>query len=308
MADKDFSWPAISQPDAFARRSPRAQKAHLYLLECLREIHDGALAALVQAMLAPLRKRGCEWLLTENAAARKNAPGLCARLATPVSYDAWWGAPAAADCSHHCYPGGWLIHNATNLHALRMSMQTAEELRGVHINSDALLAGMLLHDSLKPHLFLWQNGVLSEDQGECGHHVAALAEGYLRGVPVDVLQMLAGVHTGWWQNSEGVAKYLQQAAELIDRPELTRAATPRMDFLPEAWIMHQGEVAWYRATRVAVQEVKTRLREVVEKLVPEAQRPGAEWWVLMHCDELALLRDIADGTFEGTVRKVLFYR
>jgi len=299
------SWPSVSKPDAFARLSPRVQKANRYLLDCIQQIQNKELANIVLAVLEPLHQKDRCWFLQENAAAQRNAPKLCKRLSTPIYYDAWWGAPAAADHSHHCYPGGWLIHNATNLHALRMVIQTAKDIRDISINPDALLAGMLLHDSLKPRLFLWENGELTADQGECGHHVAALAEAYLRGVPADALCMLAGVHTGWWQNSEGVAKYLQQAAALIDEPELARVATLRIDFLPETWIMRQGEAAWYSATKTAIQEVKTRLHESVEKLFPEEQYTAAEWWVLMHCDELQLLRNIADGTFEESVRKVL---
>jgi hypothetical protein len=120
--------------------------------------------------------------------------------------------------------------------------------------------------------------------------------------------MLAGIHTGWWQNPEGVAKYLDQAAQLVDRPELARLKStfPRLDFLPETWIMRQGEAAWYSATKTAIQEVKPRLREVVEKLVPPEDCRGAEWWILLHCDEMELLRQIAEGTFEETVAKVLF--
>lgn len=305
MTDKDFPWPAVSQPDAFACHSPRVQNANRFVVECIQQIHHKELAALIQSILMPLHEKDCEWLLTTNAAARKNAPRLCARLATPVNYDAWWGAPAAADHSHHCYPGGWLLHNATNLHALQMLMQTTKEIRNISLNPDALLAGMLLHDCLKPRLFLWENGALTADQGECGHHVAALAEGFLRGVPVDALHMLAGVHVGWWQNAETVAQYLERAAELVDKPELAHAISPRMDFLPETWIMRQGETGWYNATKTAIQEVKIKLHEIAGHLVLEEHRTAAAWWVLMQYDELDLLRRVADGTFEDTIRKVL---
>lgn len=305
MADKEIPWRGLSQPDAFARHSSRVQKANTYFLQCIGQIQDKALAALLQETLLPLRSPTSAWLLPQNVTARKKDPALCARLTMPVDYDIWWGAPAAADNSHHCYPGGWLMHNATNLHALNVLMQTAWEMRGVSIDSDALLGGMILHDCLKPQLFLWQDGVLSVDQGESGHHVAALAESYLRGVPAGVLQMLAGVHTGWWRQAEGVAGFLERAAELIDRPELARIP-PHLDFLTETWIMNQGEVGWYYATRGAIQEVKPRLHDLLEKLYPPEERQAAAWWVLMHCDELTLLRNIVQGTFETSVRKVLF--
>jgi hypothetical protein len=69
--------------------------------------------------------------------------------------------------------------------------------------------------------------------------------------------------------------------------------------------MRQGEATWYTATKTAIQEVKSRLREVLEKLVPPEECRSAEWWILLHCDEIELLRNIAEGSFEKTVRKVL---
>jgi hypothetical protein len=47
------------------------------------------------------------------------------------------------------------------------------------------------------------------------------------------------------------------------------------------------------------------LRELLGKLVPPEECRSAEWWILLHCDEIELLRNIAEGTFEETVRKVL---
>lgn len=56
-----------------------------------------------------------------------------------------------------------------------------------------------------------------------------------------------------------------------------KSTFPRLDFLQETWIMRQGEAAWYSATKSAIQEVKPRLRDLLETLVaPEDQR-AAEW-------------------------------
>jgi len=306
MQDK-FSLPSVSRPDSFAHLSPRVQKANQILLDGIQKIRDAVIKKVVIAMLAPLRNSGSQWLLQYHPAMQKNAPAFCERFAMEANYDLWWGGPAAAQKSHHCYPGGWLLHNATNLHSLQMLIQTARDLRGLQINADAMFAGMLLHDCLKPQLLLWQNGEMMDDPEGSNHHVAALAEAYLQGAPPEVLIMLAGIHTGWWQNPEGVAKYLDQAAQLVDRPELARIKSTfsRLDFLPETWIMRQGESAWYSATKSAIQEVKPRLREVLEKFVSPENCRSAEWWVLLHCDEMELLRHIAEGTFEETVAKVL---
>ena len=300
-------WPSVLQPDTFAHLSSRVQNANLILLEGIQQIQDPAIKSLVTKMWNPVRNSECQWLLQGNIAAQKNAPAFCERLAMRADYDHWWGSPAAAATSHHCYPGGWLLHNATNFYSLQMLIQTAREVRRMQINTDAMFAGMLLHDCFKPRLLLWQNGELMKDPVGSNHHVAALAEAFLQGAPVEVLIMLAGIHIGWWQNAEAVANFLDQAAQLIDRPELARLKSTflRVDFLPETWMMRQGEVAWYNATKTAIQEVKPRLREVVEKLVSPENCRSAEWWVLMHCDEIDLLRNIAEGTFEETVEKVL---
>jgi len=306
MQNKDL-WPPVACPDAFARLSPRVRNANQCVLDGIQKIQDTAVIQLITAMLAPLRNKSSKWLLQENAAAQKNAPDFCERLVMQVDYDLWWGGPAAAEKSHHCFPGGWLLHNATNLHSLEMLIKTAREFRGLEINTDAMYAGMLLHDCLKPQLLLWQDGEMMQDPEGCNHHVAALAEGYLQGATPEVLIMLAGIHGGWWQNTEGVAKYLDQAAHLIDRPELTRIKStfPQVDFLPETWIMRQGEAAWYSATKTAIQEVKPQLRDLLGSLVAPEDERAAEWWVLMHCDELELVRNITEGTFEDAVRKVL---
>jgi hypothetical protein len=297
----------VSRPDLFARLSPRVQKANQILLDGIQKIGDATIKNIVITMLAPLRDSESKWLLQDNPAAQNNAPVFCDRFAMRANYNLWWGGPAAGEKSHHCYPGGWLLHNATNFHSLQMLIQTARDLRGLHINTDAMFAGMLLHDCLKPQLLLWDNGELMADPEGSNHHVAALAEAYLQGAPPEVLIMLAGIHSGWWQNPEGVAKYLDQAAQLVDRPELARMKStfPSLDFLPETWIMRQGEATWYTATKTAIQEVKSRLRELLGKLVPPEECRSAEWWILLHCDEIELLRNIAEGTFEETVRKVL---
>jgi hypothetical protein len=291
----------------FARLSPRVQIANQILLDGIQTIRDATIKNIVITMLAPLRNSESKWLLQDNPAAQNNAPVFCDRFAMRANYNLWWGGPAAGEKSHHCYPGGWLLHNATNFHSLQMLIQTARDLRGLEINTDAMFAGMLLHDCLKPQLLLWRNGELMKDPEGSNHHVAALAEAYLQDAPAEVLIMLAGIHGGWWQNPDGVSKYLDHAAQLLDRPELARVKStfPRLDLLPETWIMRQGEAAWYTATKTAIQEVKPRLREVVEKLVPPEECRSAQWWILLHCDEMNLLRHLAEGTFEETVRKVL---
>lgn len=300
-------WPSLSRPDLFAQESPRAQKANQFLLDGIQQIQNKALADIVSAMWVPLHNADSKWLLQDNSAAQKNTPEFCEYLSTRVHYETWWGGPAAAEKSHHCYPGGWLMHNATNLHALQMLLRTAKEIRGLQIDSGAMLAAMLVHDCFKPQLLQWRNGELLPEPPGCGHHVAALAEAYLRGASHEMLIMIAGIHGGWWEHTDGVGQYLEAAAQLVDRPELASIASesPRVDFLPETWIMHQGERAWYTATKTAIQQVKPRLLEVVEKLVSPEDQQAAQWWVLMHCDELELLRNIADGTLEETVRKVL---
>lgn len=307
--NKTFPWPEISQPDAFARLSPRAQRADVYLQTCRQQIQDASTQNVIAAMLEPLRQKRNSLLLPKNKNAQKNAPELCGRLSTPVEYEAWWGGAAAAQASHHSYPGGWLIHTATNLHATQMLLRTAKEMRGVKINPDAMLAGMILHDCLKPRLLLWQDGELSVNEGECGHHIAAIAEGYLQGASDATLICLAGVHSGWWQNRDGVAGYLRRAAEMLGESALERIAekTPRAELLPETWIMRQAEADWYSATRIAFQTLDSRLQELLQKWFPAEQQTAARWWIWMQCDEMELMRQLScgDESFTGFVLGVL---
>ncbi|HWL54942.1 MAG TPA: hypothetical protein VNQ90_21040 [Chthoniobacteraceae bacterium] len=248
--------------EQIARASPRAQRASRVVRAALRSIRDRTLREKVAVTLATLERRKGSALFAEKTALRRRFPEVCERLAATLPYHPRWTAPAAAPGSHHPYPGGWLMHNATNLHTLQSLIATAATLRGLNLDADPLLAAMLLHDWAKPRMFFWNGWQMEVNQGELGHHVTALAEMTLRGFPREVLVALAGVHGGWWQQPEAVASFLESAADALDRPELAawgkEAATRNGVF---GWIARQGEASWYFATRAAAQSVRPLLRD-----------------------------------------------
>lgn len=314
MTDNSSSpthYPPVSRPDEFARLSPRVQRAERHLQNSISQIRSPQSAAVISKMSEPLHETECNLLLPQNKTAQKKAPVLCRQLLTPLPYKAWWGAPAASEKSHHAYPGGWLLHTATNLYALEKLTRTACELRGQEVESDDLYAGMILHDILKPRLFLWKSsGEMDSNQGECGHHVAAIAEAYLQGASERVLISLAGVHSGWWHNRDAVAGFLQRAAELIGDSSLERIANSpsvRWELHFETEMMYQAERAWYTATRAALQQINQPLEALLKTLVPDEEYQAARWRVLLHCDEIELARQLGNGheAFARTIKKVL---
>lgn len=248
-------------------------------------------------MLGLLRHRQSVPLLARDAKAMANLPRTVALLTEELPYNPWWAAPGAGTMSHHPYPGGWLIHNATNLGALKGLIATAATARGKKINADLLTAAMLLHDWAKPRLFVWRERELHEDQGEAGHHVTALAEAALRGFPDELLILLAGIHGGWWRRSADVAKGLEQTGELLGLAGIAHLARQQeaLRYSMAAWIMRQGEEAWYSAAKQAVQYVAGPLRHWIERRFPNGEHGGIEQLVWGWADELELAEGYARG-------------
>lgn len=243
----------------------------------------------VTGMLASLSRKSSPSLLGSRPSIRERIPVTCERLDARLSYNAWWAAPAAGLHSHHPYPGGWLIHHATNLGALRGLIKTAREVRGLGFDADVLLAAMLLHDWAKPRMLVWRENKLESNEGEVGHHVTALAEVALRGLPRDVLVCLAGVHSGWWKQPDAVRQFLEKAGEIIDQPILgewarEEEATRRVS----GWIIRQGEESWYAAARHAVQVVREPLRECLAEYAEGSQLDALEYLVWGWADEMEL--------------------
>ncbi len=290
--------------EQIARCSPRVQRANRLLRGALRSIGDRPLRQKVAQTLDTLKRRRGSSLFAENATLRRRFPQLCERLTATLPYHPRWTAPGAAPFSHHPYPGGWLMHNATNVATLQSLIATATTLRGLEIAADPLMAGMLLHDWAKPRMFYWQGEQMEVNQGELGHHVAALAEMALRGFPQEVLIALAGVHAGWWEKPDTVQAFLEATAEALDRPELAvlgKAEAARWS--ASGWIARQGEATWYRATREAAASTREPLRAWLATLKGSESVDLLEWMVWGWADELALSHAYATEGTQGLAQR-----
>lgn len=290
-------WPLITQPDLYARSSRRIVDAERRLGDYLESIRNVDTKECVQEMLGDLRRRKCGLKLLDSARVREQCPRLVKRLEEQVDYDLWWGAPGASEKSHHGYPGGWILHTVTNLHSAELLCETAEQIRGVTVDRESLYVSILLHDCIKPRMFLWREGRMDVDQGECGHHVAILAESLLRGLPLPTVVLMAGVHVGWWKNPEAVATFVTQAFEWIgeeNRADELAKVIERMKEIPEAWIARQAEEAWYGGTVYAMNRVRETLGAWYRG-DDDLESRRTLWAALMQHDELALLEHIALG-------------
>jgi hypothetical protein len=292
-----MQWPLVAHPDQFARASARVVNAENRLLGYLNCIQNSTLRSKVSDILGDLHNRRCELKIAQSAHVRKTCPQLIQRLEEQVDYNLWWGAPGAGLKSHHSYPGGWLLHNATNLLSADHLCATAEQLRGATVDRESLYAAILLHDSIKPRLFLWREGIMDVDQGECGHHVAAIAEALLHEIPFPTVVLLAGLHAGWWKNPAVVEDYIQQALHLIGEPSRSSelsAQIAEMQWKPEAWIARQAEEAWYGGTVYAMTRIRKKLGEWY-RCDTESEGNRKLWRILMQVDELTLLGQIEHG-------------
>lgn len=280
-----------------ARHSPRARRAEDAILAALRSIRDSTLRAQVRGMLQTIRVRQAKSFLGQSRRACRKVPKLCKLLDRTAAEIPWWAAPGARLESHHPYPGGWLIHNATNLHALEGLLATAREARNLTVNRDVCLAAMLLHDWAKPRMLLWNGWQIRQEESEVDHHLVALLEAALRRLPDEVIACLAGVHGGWWQEPKAVAGFLDRTAEILDAPKITRlarSATLRQ-WSTQGWIMRQGEVAWYEATRQAFQKIKPFLHRWIRNFFPEENLPKMAAMIGTWADELELVEILARG-------------
>lgn len=290
-------WPLITQPDLYARSSRRIVYAERRLGDYLGSIRNVDTKACVRKILEDLHRRKCGLKLLNSARVRERCPRLIQRLEEQVDYNLWWGAPGASEKSHHSYPGGWILHTVTNLHSAELLCETAEQIRGIAVDRESLYVSILLHDCIKPRMFLWRAGKMDVDQGECGHHVAILTESLLRGLPLSTVMLMAGVHVGWWKNPEAVAAFVHQALELAgeeDRADELAEEIARVAWRPEAWIARQAEEAWYGGTVYAMRQIREKLG-LWYRGDDDQEGNRRLWAVLMQFDELTLLERIAQG-------------
>ena len=105
-------------------------------------------------------------------------------------------APAGARV-HHAYPGGLLQHTVAVARLTLTLCDLIEEIYGGEVNRDLALAGALLHDVMKRYVYTSkpEGGYLSTPLGERLDHLTLLvAEAYRRGLPLELLHIIAAHH------------------------------------------------------------------------------------------------------------------
>ncbi|ADG12719.1 HDIG domain-containing metalloprotein [Methanocaldococcus infernus] len=103
-------------------------------------------------------------------------------------------APASINW-HHRYEGGLIEHTvAVTKLALKMA-DVFEEVYGVKVNRDYIIAGSLLHDIMKPYNYIkTEEGFDHYDLFNLDHLTLAVAELYKREFPLEVIKIVASHH------------------------------------------------------------------------------------------------------------------
>ena len=128
--------------------------------------------------------------------------GLVAEFLTDPPADIDYPALPLAQCpagayQHHSYPGGLLQHTLSVVKIAATLCDIVEELYGGHINRDQVLAGAILHDVMKVYCYE-PNGAggfqTSKYGGMVDHLTLMVAEMHSRGLPTDLIHVVAGHH------------------------------------------------------------------------------------------------------------------
>ncbi|CAB3290155.1 Dihydroneopterin 2',3'-cyclic phosphate phosphodiesterase [Methanocaldococcus lauensis] len=97
---------------------------------------------------------------------------------------------------HHRYEGGLIEHTIS---VTKMALKIAdvlEEVYGVNVNRDYIIAGALLHDIMKPYNYIKkEDGTYDHyDMFNLDHLTLAVAELYKRDFPLEVIKIVASHH------------------------------------------------------------------------------------------------------------------
>lgn len=120
--------------------------------------------------------------------------------------------------SHHFYPGGLVMHVATNVMLTSYMVDTYKTMYGYDVDRDVAMAAQLLHDSQKPFVFQWKDDASSRTEqtltGTGQHHCLSAAESLVRKLPAEVVVAQTCAHSHPWGEKEEaeVVAWLKTAA------------------------------------------------------------------------------------------------
>jgi len=227
-----------------AARLPIARSAMREVHLAAAAISDQPLRAAVEAMvMAP-------WLPPESYAVAHPAEAermlqeaglLEGRLQLPPQRGSF---QAACGGDHHAYPGGLSVHAwAAVLHARGLAA-AYQQVYGVKLRDEWLVAAALWHDALKAATLPWRDDATCGPEpriaGTGAHHVLALAAAIVRRLPDGLVLTIASAHAPVFEaGAKQVCGFLR-AASIIANGKLPAAACPA-SAPPEAFAMNTAD-------------------------------------------------------------------
>jgi 7,8-dihydroneopterin 2',3'-cyclic phosphate phosphodiesterase len=107
------------------------------------------------------------------------------------------GVCPAGAYQHHSYRGGLVEHTVSVVRLCGSLCDVVEEQYGGRVDRDLVLAGAILHDIMKVYCYEETGGGgfrTSEFGGLVDHLSLMIAEMYRRGLPIDLVHVIAGHH------------------------------------------------------------------------------------------------------------------
>jgi len=107
------------------------------------------------------------------------------------------GVCPAGAYQHHSYRGGLVEHTVSVVRLCGSLCDVVEEQYGGRVDRDLVLAGAILHDIMKVYCYEETGGGgfrTSEFGGLVDHLGLMIAEMYRRGLPIDLVHVIAGHH------------------------------------------------------------------------------------------------------------------
>lgn len=107
------------------------------------------------------------------------------------------GVCPAGAYQHHSYRGGLVEHTVSVVKLCMSLCDVVEEQYGGRVDRDLVLAGAILHDIMKVYCYEETGGGgfrTSEFGGLVDHLSLMIAEMYKRGLPLDLVHVVAGHH------------------------------------------------------------------------------------------------------------------
>lgn len=92
---------------------------------------------------------------------------------------------------HHDYEGGLLDHTYSVTKLCLQIANVFEEVYGIEVNRDYLIAGALLHDIMKMYWYRKEGNIVVPTDAMIDHGIWACCELYLRDFPEEVIHIIA---------------------------------------------------------------------------------------------------------------------